>query len=166
MPIELKQEAPLLPNPDRKVGPEKKREILGRTNLRDRRDASEYLAIAKTDRGLKEMIWRKRHPLLVSAANDKIHVIFPPQPYVTRRNNLMRVTNIAREWEEPRYIFHSNQLRGPKTECTYIEVSLDEALQLSERMIAMFNEMNMEDQAAIFEQNMAQLIHPSYQLLT
>lgn len=133
----------------RQVKPEQANKILRGVRKKDARTGEQYSQYIASDRGLKNLLKKSKHPLVLFYHNDvagKAHVVFPPSPFVSRRGYQQLITDVTNFWEtDKKYIFHSNQLRGPKTECSFVEVSAVEGIALLKRMIQLFAELNNLD---------------------
>lgn len=136
----------------RQVPPEKTREILDRTTRKDRRSGEVYQKQIATDKGLQQLLRQNRQPLVLFYPDDAVgtaHIVFPPSSYVSRRNYQQRITDISYAWEtDKKYIFHSNQLRGPKTECSFARTTMREGIALVKRMIELYNKSGKQAEAA------------------
>jgi len=103
-----------------------------------------YMRIIVTDEGLEALIKKNRVPQLFfypSSDAGIVHVVFPPSPLVSRRNNRQQITCITPPWEsEKRYVFHSERYRGVSTECSYGVVDFRVGITILKRIIAILEQ--------------------------
>lgn len=133
----------------RQVPAEKARKILSDVTRKDSRTGEMYLQTIASDRGLINLLKKSRHPLVLfypGIRTGKAHIVFPPSPFVSRRGYQQLITDVAHYWEtDKKYVFHSNQLRGPKTQCSHAEVSTQDGISLLKRMIKLFSDLKRTD---------------------
>ncbi len=131
------QKTPVDANDGRVLADERKVQIVRDVQRKDHTGPDVYLVNLRSRDGLKKMIEKQRPPYFVFF-DDTAHIIFPPSPIFTRRNNRMLVSSYRYAWETPEYVFHSSQYKGPKTACSYAEIPLDEAVNYCKELVAQY----------------------------
>lgn len=133
---------------------ERERRILTQVKRKDSRTAAHYAEMIQTDKGLTRLIKRDRCPFIVQQF-EKWHVVFPPSPMNSRRNNAQQITNTTpyADHDKYKYVFHTAQpgLEGPKCICSYLVVSESEARILIERIVRILTELGRADDAAVYK---------------
>jgi hypothetical protein len=124
------------------VSESRKNELLMSKNYpEDGRTGEEYLRLLINDDFLHALVNKNRSPRIDHFGSHAI-VIFPASPMMSRHKNLQTISRVVVNANGPlnkryRYVQHTttDQLKGPKTICSYVVISSPEALEISQRVV-------------------------------